>query len=75
MSAAGLLARQHRCGSKPQRLSLLYTMYMKQTYVATQERRASTVGKEEIANEDIAKRAIEQLKDAEPSIGCLNRIA
>ena len=38
-------------------------------------RRASTVGKEEIANEDIAKRAIEQLKDAEPSTGCLSRSA
>merc|ERR1712012_858301 len=35
-------------------------------------RRASTVGKEESANEDIAKRAIEQLKAGEPTAGCLN---
>merc|ERR1712241_955455 len=35
-------------------------------------RRASAVGKEESANEDIAKRAIEQLKAGEPTTGCLN---
>merc|ERR1712127_876990 len=45
---------------------------IKVTVEVDQVRRASTVGKEESVKEDVAKRAIEQLKAAEPTTGCLN---
>merc|ERR1712129_134582 len=45
---------------------------IKFTVEVDKTRRASTAGKQDSAAEDVAKRAIEQLKAAEPTTDCLN---